>query len=131
MKKRNINSLRYPPLYSKALEILSLSRHMSYLYQDDLSGLQSNGQEHAEIYFTGDIIQQSFSLGPEILKAEEQTYSEDKMHYVARLKNLTKKLFYTCERLEHSSIQGKEFLPLFRKELKQFKKLQRTWTLML
>ncbi len=131
MKKRNTKSLRYPPLYFKALEILSMSRHMSYLYQDYLSALKSNGQEDPQIYFTGDIIQQSISLCPEILMAEQQTYSEDKIRYAARLRKLTKKLFYTCERLEHSPIEGKEFLPLFKNELKQFKKLQHTWTLML
>jgi hypothetical protein len=131
MKKRLSHRLHYPPLYYKALDILTLSRHMSYLYTEDLIGPEHHGPEHKEIYFTGDIIQQSYSLVPEILRAENQPFTEDKRRYAKRVKLLTKKLFYTCDRLENSPVQSKEFLPLFRKELRQFRKLQRTWALML
>jgi len=131
MKKRLSHRLHYPPLYDKALDILTLSRHMSYLYTEDLIGTEHHGPEDKEIYFTGDIIQQSYSLVPEILRAENQPYAEDKRRYAKRVKLLTKKLFYTCDRLENSPVQSKEFLPLFRKELRQFRKLQRTWALML
>ena len=81
--------------------------------------------------FTGDIIQQSCKLAPEILRAENQTYAEDKRRHAKRVSVLIKNLFFTCDRLEDSPIKAKEFLPLFRKELKQFRKLQRTWALML
>ena len=131
MKKKMSHRLHYPPLYYKALDILTLSRHMSYLYTEDLIGPELHGPEHKEIYFTGDIIQQSCSLVPEILRAENQPYAEYKRRYTKRVKLLTKKLFYTCDRLEKSPVQSKEFLPLFRKELRQFRKLQRTWALML
>ncbi len=131
MKKKLSHRLHYPPLYHKALDILTLSRHMSYLYTEDLVGPEKHGPEHKEIYFTGDIVQQSYSLVPEILRAENQSFAEDKRRYAKRVKLLTKKLFYTCDRLENSPVESKEFLPLFRKELRQFRKLQRTWALML
>lgn len=131
MKKKLTHRLHYPPLYFKALDILTLLRHMSYLYCEDLIGPESYGPEDQKIYFTGDIVQQSYSLAPEILRAENQPYAEDKRRYAKRVKLLTKKLFHTCDRLENSPIKSKEFLPLFRKELRQFRKLQRTWALML
>lgn len=131
MKEKLSHRLQYPPLYYKALEILTLSRHMSYLFCEDLIGSESYGPEDEKIYFTGDIVQQSYNLAPEILRAENQPYAEDKRRYAQRIKQLTKKLLYTCDRLENSPIQSKEFLPLFRQELRQFRKLQRTWTLML
>ncbi len=131
MKEKLSHRLKYPPLYYKALEILTLSRHMSYLFCEDLIGAESYGPEDEKIYFTGDMVQQSYNLAPEILRAESQPYAEDKKRYAQRVKQLTKKLFYTCDRLESSPIKSKEFLPLFRQELRQFRKLQRTWTLML
>ena len=130
MKEKLSHRPFYPPLYHKALEILTLSRHMSYLYCEDLIGQESHGPEDEKIYFTGDIVQQSYNLAPEILRAENQPYAEDKRRYAQRVKLLTKKLLYTCDRLEKSPIKSKEFLPLFRKELRQFRKLQRTWALM-
>ncbi len=131
MKNMLTQHLHYPPFYHKALEILTLSRHMSYLYCEDLIGPEPNSPEHEKIYFTGDIIQQSCKLAPEILRAENQTYAEDKRRHAKRVSVLIKNLFFTCDRLEDSPIKAKEFLPLFRKELKQFRKLQRTWALML
>lgn len=125
------NQLRYPPIYHKALDILKLSRHASFTFADDLCAMQNNGQEHPGIYFTGDMIQQSVCLAPEILKAEEQTYSEDKRRYAKRVRRLTRLLLATCERIEKSPIQSKDFLLLLRREIKAFKKLQLTWLLTL
>jgi len=45
-----------------------------------------------------------------------------------RLSNL---LYKNCERLEKVNSNGKDFLPLLRKELKKFRKLQHTWRLTL
>ena len=76
-------------------------------------------------------MQPSVSLGPEILKAEGQTFSEDKRYYVLRIRRLSKLLVASCERIEHSPVQSKDFSPLLKKELKLFKKLQKTWLLTL
>jgi len=131
MNNNRLQHVKYPPLYQKALELLSMSRSMSYVFGQDLINAAEHNLEHEKIYFTGDIIQQSYSLAPEILRAENQPYAEDKKRYAQQLKLLTKKLFLTCDQLENSPIKSKDFLSLFRKELRQFLKLQRTWTLML
>lgn len=125
------NNLHYSPLYQKALEIFRLSRNISHYFVDDLGYLQSNGKEDPHIYFSGDIVQQSNSLAPEILKAESQTYSEDKHRHAASVNRLTNRLYKNCERLEKSASNGKDFLPILRRELKVFRKLQRTWMLTL
>lgn len=121
----------YSPLYQKALEIFRLSRSISHYFVDDLCHLQANGKEDPNIYFSGDIVQQSISLGPEILKAESQTFSEEKHKYAASVNRLTNMLYKNCERLERSHSNGKDFMPILRKELKLFRKLQRTWMLTL
>ena len=113
------------PVYKKAIEMVSLSRKISDYLQDDLSKLKPDGQEFQEIYFTGDIIQQSESLAPEILKAERSL--NGKHVHAQTLEWLTFRLNKTLKRLENTSSNGKDFIPLLRKELKHFKKLQRSW----
>jgi hypothetical protein len=119
------------PFYQKAMEIFSLSRNISSYLLDDLSSLGVNGKEDQHVYFTGDIVQQSVSLAPEILRAEQQPFSEEKHKYADSVTKLTNRLFKNCERLEKANSNGKDFLPVLRNELKKFRKLQRTWMLTL
>lgn len=121
----------HSPLYKKAQEIFTLSRHISFYLSHDLAYLQRNGKEDTNIYFTGDIVQQSVSLAPQILKAESQSFSEEKHKYAASVMRLSNLLYKNCERLEKVNSNGKDFLPLLRKELKKFRKLQHTWRLTL
>ena len=76
-------------------------------------------------------MQQSVSLAPEILKAESEVFSEEKHKYAASLNHLVNSLDRNCERLTHVNSNGKDFLPLLRRELKKFRKLQRNWMLTL
>ena len=118
-------------IYEKAQEIFALSRNISQYFGHDLSNLNDDGTEDTNIYFSGDIVQQSVSLAPEILKAENQPFSDEKQKHVASLTRLTNLLYTNCERLERSHSNGKDFLPILRKELKKFRKLQRSWMMTL
>jgi len=118
-------------LYQKAMEIFTISRSISHYFVDDLNYLQKNGSEDPSVYFTGDIVQQSISLAPEILKAESQPFSEDKHKYAASVARLTNRLYKNCERLERTHSNGRDFLPVLLKELRKFRKLQRTWMMTL
>ena len=118
-------------IYKKAQEIFALSNNISQYFIHDFSALNDEGTEHEHIYFTGDIVQQSVSLAPEILKAEQKVFSEEKQKHIASVTRLTNALFRNCERLERTHSNGKDFLPILRKELKKFRKLQRTWMLTL
>ena len=55
------------PVYQKALEIFALSQNISTYLNYDLSNLKPDGSEDSNIYFSGDIIQQSVSLVPGML----------------------------------------------------------------
>lgn len=131
MGPHSSHNLPVSPILKKALDIFTLSRHISDNLIHDLAPLQKNGCEDPHIYFTGDIVQQSNSLAPEIIQAESKVFSEDKHKHVESLSQLTNVLYDNCERLEKSNSRGKEFLPLLRNELKKFKKLQRIWMLTL
>lgn len=125
------NSSSLSPIHNKALEIFNLSKLISKYLVHDLAPLTINGKEDPNIYFSGDIVQQSISLAPEIVNAESKTYSEEKHKHVESLSHLTNDLYRNCERLERSNSNGKEFLLLLRKEIKKFKKLQHIWMLTL
>ncbi|MCZ4317978.1 hypothetical protein O4H26_03150 [Aequorivita viscosa] len=118
-------------IYAKALDIFTLARNISSYISHDLAPLHKTGTEDPNIYFTGDIVQQSVSLGPQILKAESQPFSEEKHKYAASVLRLSNLLYKNCERLERVNSNGKDFLPLLRKELRKFRKLQHTWRLTL
>ena len=125
------NSASLSPIHIKALEITSLSKLISKYLVYDLAPLRLNGKEDPNIYFSGDIVQQSNSLAPEIVNAERKTFSEEKHQHIVSLSHLTHDLYKNCERLERSNSNGKEFLTLLRNELKKFKKLQHIWMLTL
>ncbi len=135
-KKKNMlsntpSNLSELPIYKKAIEIFTLSQSISMYLNNDLSALKSDGTEDTNIYFSGDIVQQSVSLAPEIVNAELERYTERKHKHIASLRRLTNMLYKNSYRLEHSNSNGKDFLPILRSELKKFKQLQRSWMLTL
>ncbi len=125
------NNNHISPIHKKALDIFTLSNQISKYLVPDLAKLQPDGFEDPYIYFTGDIVQQSNSLVPEIVQAESKTFSEERHQHILSLSHLTNVLDKNCERLERINSNGKEFLPLLRKELKKFRKLQHIWMLTL
>ena len=119
------------PIYKKAVEIINLSRSISTYLNQDLAYLKPDGSEDSNIYFSGDIVQQSVSLAPEILNAENARHTEGKHKHIASVQNLTNMLYKNSYRLEKANSNGKDFLPVLRRELKKFKQLQRSWMLTL
>lgn len=119
------------PIYQKAIEIFALSQSISSYLNEDLSALKNDGSEDGNIYFSGDIVQQSISLAPEIENVARERHSERKHRHLASLRRLTNTLYKNSYRLEKSNSNGKDFLPVLRRELKKFKKLQHSWMLTL
>lgn len=120
------------PIYRKALDIHSLSHRIAMYLNDDLSELQSDGKEDNAIYFSGDMIQQSSSLAPEIAYTEINkpcVYTRRK--HLTLLKKQTNRLYNSVKRLERCRSNGKEYLQLLKLELKTFKTLQNHWMLTL
>ncbi len=118
-------------LYHKAREIMEISRHISDYLIPDLAVLKENGVEDKYVYFTGDIIRQSNSLIPNIVKAENEFFQEARTQYILAVGNLTDRLSRNCEMLENANSNGREFVKLLKKEIKKFRKLQRVWKLTL
>nr|WP_240471270.1 hypothetical protein [Mesoflavibacter zeaxanthinifaciens] len=119
------------PVYKQAIQIFTLSRSISSYLNQDLAYLYEDGKEDNNIYFSGDIVQQSESLAPEIINAELQRHSDKKLKHAASVRRLTNRLYRNCKRLERCNSNGKDFLPLLKKELRVFRKLQRNWMMTL
>lgn len=131
MKTIGLHTFPRSPIYYKALDIFTLSRTIASYLVDDITIRDPHDHEDPSLYVTGDMVQQSISLAPEILKAEQQTFQEDKYKHVASVDRLANLLYRNCERLEKTQSNGKDFLPILRKELKKFRKLQHHWMLTL
>ena len=119
------------PIYQKAKDIFVLSHNISTYLRDDLMLLDHEGNESEYIYFSGDIVQQSNSLAPHILKAELEVFQENRHKHVTSVRKLTNRLYRNCVRLEKSNSNGKDYLKVLKSELKKFNKLQKTWALTL
>lgn len=125
------NTSSHTKLYKKAHDILNLSRQIASYLTHDFVTLESDGSENPHIYYTGDIIRHSHGLYPEILKAENQVFQEDRVRSANSLFKLTQRLTHSCERLEKSDSNGRDFIILLRKEIKKFRRLQRSWMMTL
>ncbi|WP_317162710.1 hypothetical protein [Winogradskyella endarachnes] len=121
----------YLPVYQKAIDIIVLSRSISTYLVQDLSYLNADGSEDQDIYFTGDIVQQSSNLAPQIINAEQERCSHKKSKHLESLDRLTARLYRNCRRLEKSNSNGKDYLPILRGELKKFRKLKHHWMMTL
>jgi len=119
------------PVYQKAMAIFALSQNISSYLREDLAHLSVDGKENKNIYFSGDIVQQSVALAPEIIRAELELYADKKHKHLSALKILTNRLYSNCKRLEKSNSNGRDYILVLRKELKSFKKLQHNWALTL
>lgn len=113
------------------MDIFMLSRSISTYLNDDLCVLNLDGTEDSNIYFTGDIVQQSSHLAPEIINAERERYSDKKYKHIESLNHLIYRLYKNCKRLENTQSNGKDYLPILKNELKKFRALQRHWMLTL
>jgi len=119
------------PIYKKAMDIIMISRNISTYLNQDLCYLNADGSEDNDIYFSGDIVQQSTNLAPEIISAERERFSDKKHKHLESLELLTDRLYTNCKRLERSNSNGKDYLPMLRYELRKFRKLQRSWMMTL
>lgn len=119
------------PVYQKAMDIIMLSRSISTYISQDLSYLNADGSEDIDIYFTGDIIQQSTNLAPQIISAEQEPCTHKKSKHIERLDRLISRLYNNCRRLEKSNSNGRDYLPILRGELRKFRTLKNHWILTL
>ena len=131
MSRKLPNYLSELPVYRKALDIWVLSRSISTYLNYDLAQLNSKGEEDPNIYFSGDIVQQSTSLGDEVINAALEPLQENRDKHFSSLNKLTKNLYDNCSRLEKANSRNRDYLSLLKIELRRFNRLQKHWMMTL
>ena len=132
VKKMDSNNTEfYSSLHKKTQDIIRLSKAISAYLMNDLAPLSANGSEDPNIYFSGDIVQQSICLYEEIIKAERTAIADKKYMHSRTLRWLTYRLTQNCKRLEQCNSNGKVFMHILRRELKKFERLHEYWMLSL
>ena len=125
------NYLSELPIYRKAVDIWVLSRSISTYLNYDLATLNAKGEEDPNIYFSGDIVQQSTSLGDEVINAALEPLQENRDKHFLSLSKLSKNLYDNCSRLEKVNSRNRDYLSLLKVELRKFNRLQRHWMMSL
>jgi len=118
-------------LYSKAREIVNISKSVAEYLLPDLSGLNEKGLEDKNVYYTGDIIRYSESLLSNITKAESEFFQESRRQYVQAVELLSNRISKRCEYLEFANSNGRDFVRILHKEVRKFRKLEKIWRLTL
>ena len=125
------NTEFYWAVYKKSEYIGLLSKKISDYLSTDLSALGTNGSEDPNIYFSGDIVQQSTSLSQEIIKLQQTLISDEKYVHAHKLRWLIYRLIQNCKRLEKCSSNGRDFMLILKRELKKLKALYKDWMRMI
>jgi DNA-binding XRE family transcriptional regulator len=114
-------------IYQKSLDIFKLSRRIaSYITYDKdmLSMYKSNNKADR---YADSLVMDALGLVPRIVETENQVNPSLKLKYAKSLRLSIDRLYSNSIKLEKTKVQGKEFIMLLRKELKNFKKLHKLY----
>lgn len=111
----------------KSIEIAKISKHISDYLIYDLNTFQNGISEHPTIYFTGDLVRQSRFLATRIAKFGATKAPQEHKNITDSLTSLTRRLHRYCDQLEKVKSNGKDFVPLLRKELRKLKHIHHRW----
>lgn len=123
-----MSSRSFLKVYKKASDIEELSRSISGCLHDDLSDLNGDGTEDPNIYYCGDIIQQSGSL---LFNIRASASPGSSYKYFNNTLNLLHRLLNNCKKLEYCKSDGRNYVPLLSEELTKFRRLYNKWILSL
>ena len=116
--------------YNKSLEIKKISKKISDYIIFELSN-STDYSKNTILFFSGDIVQQSYIISEEIIKAQVSLISENKNSHIKTIQWLIFRLMQTCKRIENSYSNSKDYISILVKEINKFKLLKKSWLLTL
>lgn len=125
MFKSHQNNLNQLVIYQKSMDIFKLSRHIaSYIsYDKDILSMHKSLKQADK--YASNLVMDALGLVPKIAETENQKNPKLKLKYAKSIRYFIDQLYYDCKQLEHTKIQGKDFLKLLRKELKKLRVIHR------
>lgn len=119
------NNLNQLVIYQKSMDIFKLSRHIaSYIsYDKDILSMHKSLKKADK--YASNLVMDALGLVPKIAETENQKNPKLKLKYAKSLRYFIDQLYDDCKQLEHTIIQGKDFLKLLRKELKKLREIHK------
>ncbi|MCK5400757.1 MAG: hypothetical protein KAJ28_03910 [Flavobacteriaceae bacterium] len=122
--KSNLNQL---VIYQKSMDIFKLTRHIASFISQDKDILSMHKSIRKVDHYASNLVMDALGLVPKIAETENQKNPILKLKYAKSLSYFIDRLYNNSLKLEKTKTQGKEFLKLFRKELKQLRKLHKQY----
>jgi hypothetical protein len=116
----NINQLI---IYKKSLDIFKLSRRVAAYITDDKDLISMYKSGSLSDNYADNLVMNAYRLVPKIVEAETQNSLSLKLKYAKSLRYFIERIYLDCLKLESIKIQGKDYVQLLRKELKNLRKI--------
>lgn len=114
-------------IYQKSLDIFKLSRHIASYISNDKSVLAMYLSMNKIDKFADNLVMNALGLVPKIVETECQENPGLKLKYAVSLRYFIDRLYQNCLQLESTKIQGKDFVKLLRKELKNLRQIHKNY----
>jgi len=124
MSEQNINQL---VIYKKSIDIFKLSRHVASYVTDDKDMFSMYRSGKISDNYADNLVMNAFRLVPKIVEVETQNSKRLKLKLAKSLRFFIERIYHDCMKLESSKIQGKDFVQLLRKELKNLRKIHKIY----
>lgn len=122
--EQNINQL---VIYKKSIDIFKLSREVASYITDDKDMISMYRSGNKSDNYADNLVMNAFRLVPKVVETETQESPTIKLKYAKSLRYFIDRLYQDCLNLESSKIQGKDFVRMLRKELKNLQKIHKTY----
>lgn len=122
--EQNINQL---VIYKKSIDIFKLSREVASYITDDKDMISMYRSGNKSDNYADNLVMNAFRLVPKVVETETQESPTIKLKYAKSLRYFIDRLYQDCLHLESSKIQGKDFVRMLRKELKNLQKIHKTY----
>jgi len=127
MKNYQNKALNHLSIYQKSLDIFRLSRRIASYITNDKSMLSMYTSIEKSDQYADSLVINSLGLVPKIMETEIEENPRLKLKYAKSLRFFIDILYQDCVKLEHTKINGKDFVRMLRKELLLFKRMHRSY----
>jgi len=114
-------------IYQKSLYIFKLVRRITSYVTNDKNVLEMYVSNERSDRYADNLLINALGLVPKIVETECQENPSLKLKYAVSIRYFIDCLYQNCLLLENTKIQGKDFVKLLRKELKNLRQIHKNY----
>lgn len=114
-------------IYQKSLYIFKLARRITSYVTNDKDVLSMYLSDKRSYRYADNLLMNALGLVPKIVETECEENPGLKLKYAVSLRYFIDRLYQNCLQLESTKIQGKDFVKLLRKELKNLRQIHKNY----